>query len=230
MGTDGFWSLLTRLGESQILLPAMAVALAWIGFGGQPGLARRWLAATAVAAALTTLTKVAFFGYEIGYAPLNYTGISGHAMFGAAVWPVLLLVVVAPTSAARRAATVAAGYALAAVLAYSRVRVGAHSPVESLIGFGLGSLASAWVLQGGVDWRRRAPVWLAAALALWFAALPPTAPEAPTHDWVIQLSLAISERPQPYRRWEMHRDWRRAFRQQQMQARPAASVRAAAAR
>jgi hypothetical protein len=226
LGMHNFWSLLTRLGESQILLPAMAVGLAWLWTTGKRELAQRWLAATAVAAALTTLTKVAFLGYEIGYAPLNYTGISGHAMFAAAVWPILLLVVVPPRSPRRRAWTVGCGYALAAVLAYSRVRVGAHSPFESLIGFGLGSLASAWVLQGGADLRRRAPAWLAAALALWFAALPPAAPEAPTHDWVIRLSLALSDRPEPYRRWQMHRDWRRAFRQQ-MEARATASVRAA---
>lgn len=226
MGSHLFWSLLTRLGESQILLPAMAAALVWLWVTGQPALALRWLAATAVAAALTTLTKVAFLGYEIGYAPLNYTGISGHAMFAAAVWPILLLVIRPPESAPRRAWTVAAGYALAAVLAYSRVRVGAHSPFESLVGFGLGSLASGWVLQQGADARRRAPAWLAAALVLWFLALPPSAPEAPTHDWVIRLSLAVSERPKPYRRWEMHRDWRRAL-QPQAQARAAASVRAA---
>ncbi len=229
MGMHAFWSLLTRLGESQILLPAMAAALLWLWATGQPRLALRWLAATAATAAVTTVTKVAFLGYELGYAPLNYTGISGHAMFAAAVWPVLLLVVWPPASARRRAWTVAAGYALAAVLAYSRVRVGAHSPFESLIGFGLGSLASGWVLQRGVEGQRRAPAWLAAALVLWFIALPPSAPEAPTHDWVIRLSLAVSERPKPYRRWEMHRDWRRAL-QPQAQVLVVPSVRAAAAR
>ena len=225
MGMGTFWSLLTRLGESQILLPAMGAALVWIWVSGRPRLAGRWLAATAVAAALTTLTKVAFFGYEIGFAPLNYTGISGHAMFAAAVWPILLLVVVPPRSTRGRDWTIGIGYALAAVLAYSRVRVGAHSPFEAVVGFLLGGLASSWVLQQGVDLPRRAPAWLGAALALWFAALPPTAPEAPTHDWVIELSLAVSDRAEPYRRWQMHRDWRRAF-QARLQARSAASVRA----
>ena len=43
---------------------------------------------TAAAALITTVTKVAFIGYEVGYAPLDYTGISGHAMFAAAVLPV----------------------------------------------------------------------------------------------------------------------------------------------
>lgn len=228
-----FWELLTRLGESQILLPAMAAAMAWVWWAGRPGLALRWLAATAVAAALTTLTKVAFFGYAIGYAPLNYTGISGHAMFAAAVWPILLLVVVPPRTTRRRDWTVGLGYALAAVLAYSRVRVGAHSPFEAVVGFLLGALASSWVLQHGFDLPRRAPAWLGAALALWFAALPPTAPEAPTHDWVIGLSLAISDQPEPYRRWHMHHDWRRAFQAQihaQTQARTAPSAHTPATR
>ena len=95
------WGLVTRLGEAQILLPAMFVALLWLVLPARtPRTALWWLAGTAVVALITTATKVAFFGYGIGYAPLDFTGISGHAMFAAAVLPVLAGLLAGGTHAA----------------------------------------------------------------------------------------------------------------------------------
>ena len=75
-----WWGQITRLGEAQILLPAMALALLWLWrqAGGRP-LAVAWLLATGVAASITTVSKVAFLGFGIGHAPLDFTGFSGHA-------------------------------------------------------------------------------------------------------------------------------------------------------
>ncbi len=67
-----------------------------------------WLAGTAVAALVTTFTKVAFIGYEVGYAPWDYTGISGHAMFAAAVLPVLASLLAGNASPRWRMGAVAA--------------------------------------------------------------------------------------------------------------------------
>lgn len=209
------WHLFTRLGESQILLPAMAVALLWLLLVARtPRVAAWWLGATAAAAALTTATKVAFFGYEVGYAPLDYTGISGHAMFAAAVLPVLAGLLAGGAAPRRRQAAVAAGYLLAASIAYSRLPVGAHSPVEALVGLALGSLASGLALWASRLPDGRPPVWLAAALVLWMLSLPVGAPPSPTHGWVVRLSLAVSDRAQPYSRHAMHRDHRRELKRQ----------------
>ena len=87
-----FWHPLTRLGEAQLLLPALLLAAVWLARSPGGGrLAGWWLATTGAAALLTTATKVAFIGYGVGYAPLDFTGISGHAMFAAAVLPPLVL-------------------------------------------------------------------------------------------------------------------------------------------
>ena len=88
-----WWGQITRLGEAQILLPAMALALVWLWrqAGGRP-LAVAWLLATGVAASITTVSKVAFLGFGVGHAPLDFTGFSGHAMFAAALMPVLVIV------------------------------------------------------------------------------------------------------------------------------------------
>jgi membrane-associated phospholipid phosphatase len=209
------WHLVTRLGEAQILLPAMAVALLWlVAVARAPRTALWWLGATAAAASITTVTKVAFFGYEVGYAPLDYTGISGHAMFAAAVLPVLAGIVAGGGEPRRRLLAVAAGYALAAVIAYSRLRVGAHSAVEAAAGLVLGSLASALALNAHRLPEMRPPLWLGAALLLWMLSLPVGAPPSPTHGWVVRLSLAVSDRAQPYSRHAMHRDHRRELKRQ----------------
>ena len=213
------WNLFTRLGEAQILLPAMLAALLWLALAARDRRsAWRWAAITFVVALITTVTKVAFFGFEVGYAPLDYTGISGHAMFAAAILPVLCAVAACGTR--WRSAAVAFGYAAAVLVAYSRVPVGAHSPSEAIAGLLLGSLASALVLRFTRLPEKRAPLWLAIALALWVFSLPLSAPPSFTHGMVVKLSLAVSDRKVPYSRWRMHRDWRvkqqRKQREQQM--------------
>lgn len=223
------WHLVTRLGEAQILLPAMLAALLWlVAVARAPRTALWWLGATAVVASITTVTKVAFFGYEVGYAPLDYTGISGHAMFAAAVLPVLAGIVAGGRAPRFRALAVAAGYALAAVIAYSRLRVGAHSTVEAVAGLALGSLASALALNAHRLPDMRPPLWLGVGLLLWMLSLPLGAPPSPTHGWVVRLSLAVSDRAEPYQRWQMHRDHRREMKRRQaarMSAQAAATLR-----
>lgn len=199
----GPWHLLTRLGEAQLLLPLMALAVAWLlSRPGQARTALGWLAAVALAAALTTASKVAFIGYGWGLPALDFTGFSGHAMFAAAVLPPLLRLALGAGGLNLAAAT---GYALAAAVAVSRVQVGAHSWSEVLAGYALGALASSAALMAG-RWPRLAlapavPLVLAAVLA-WGVA---QAPASRTHDWVTRLALASSGRPMPYQRWMLQR-------------------------
>jgi membrane-associated phospholipid phosphatase len=223
--TNGAWSLVTRLGEAQILLPAMFVALLWLVLLARtPRTALWWLAGTAVVALITTATKVAFFGYGLGYAPLDFTGISGHAMFAAAVLPVLAGLLAGGTTPRWRMAAIGAGYLLGALIAYSRLKVGAHSQSEALAGMLLGSLASALALSAHRLPDMRPPLWLGAGLLLWMLSLPVGAPPSPTHGWVVRLSLAVSDRAEPYSRRAMHRDHRR-----EMKRRAAAQTSAKAA-
>lgn len=195
-----FWSLFTRLGELQLLLPLALGAAAWLSRrAGQGALARRWLIGLAAAAALTTLSKLAFMGWGLGSAALDFTGFSGHSMFAASTLPVL-----AWLALRGRPQGFWLGLGLAALVAYSRVHVSAHSVSEALAGFTLGTTASLWALRGQCQLRLAVPVWLpATALALMLLA-PVAAPRSRTHDWVTQLSLQLSGRAQPYTRLELH--------------------------
>ena len=204
------WHLLTRLGEAQIILPVLLVSLAWLLVGrADRQLVACWLGAVAAAAALTLATKVAFIGYGIGVPVLNFTGVSGHAMFAAVVYPLLacLLAVAWPTWLRRTA--LLGGVALAALIAVSRVMVGAHSASEAVAGFALGSLASAMAMAMARQPAARPPVWLPLGLVLWLGVTPVHAPASNTHSAVTRVALSVSGRAKPYTRGEMLRDWQR---------------------
>ena len=206
-GAAWWWAQITRLGEAQILLPAMALALLWLW--RQPGgqrLALAWLLASGVAVAITTASKIAFLGYGIGYAPLDFTGFSGHAMFAAALMPLLLRLALGPRTADGRRRVLILGYLLALAVAVSRVQVGAHSVSEVVTGYGLGAAASALALQAGRWPALPLARWMPLALLAWALLGVVGAPASRTHDLVTRLSLALSGRPQAYQRWEMHRD------------------------
>jgi membrane-associated phospholipid phosphatase len=204
-----FWHQLTRLGEAQLLLPALLLAAAWlVRRPGGARLAGVWLAATTAAALLTTATKVAFIGYGVGYAPLDFTGISGHAMFAAAVLPPLVLLAGSAGSGQHRRALLVVGYGLAIAVAVSRVMVDAHSWSEVVAGAALGALCSGAALASARMPAARLAHGVPVALAAWGLVAVAAAPPSRTHDLVTRLALAQSGRAQPYQRWEMLRAYR----------------------
>ena len=208
--SDSFWRVVTRLGEAQILLPATLALCLWLAWRphARP-LVGWWLALLAVAASVTTLSKIAFLGWGIGSATLDFTGVSGHAMFAAATYPLLLGAVFAQQPVGWQRVAVGTGVALALLVAASRVMVGAHSVSEVVAGAAVGGLVSAWALSRGHLPRARVPVLLPLALAIWLGVTPAHAPPSHTHSFVTRLSLALSGRDHAYTRRDLHRAQRR---------------------
>ena len=200
------WPVVTRLGEAQILLPAALALCAWMAFrpSARP-LVAWWLALLTLATLVTTVTKVAFLGWGLGSAALDFTGISGHAMFAAAVYPLLLGLEASGRAAAWQRLAFACGVAVALLVAVSRVMVGAHSVSEVVAGVAVGGVASAWALRRGHLPTVRVPWLLPAALAAWLALTPAHAPPSRTHGWVTRLSLGLSGRTEPYTRRDLRR-------------------------
>jgi len=197
------WQLFTRLGEAQILLPAMAAAALWLArTPATRACAGRWVLSGSAVATLTLASKVAFIGFALGVAAIDFTGFSGHAMFAALVLPVLARSAAEPSA---RGLAVTAGYVLAAALALSRVVTDEHSVSESVSGFALGAAASAWTLWRGAAPASPLPRLLLLALAIWLLTLPAAAPPSRTHDWVTSLSLRVSGHARPYTRNDLHR-------------------------
>ena len=105
------WSTITPLGESLILLPAVGVLAAWL-WPRERGveLVARWLVAVALAAGVTAASKIAFMGWGLGSARFNFTGVSGHTMFAAAVYPLLLRTAVSSGPPQYHRASILLGY------------------------------------------------------------------------------------------------------------------------
>lgn len=199
------WKLVTRLGEAQILLPVFFAVLGWLLLRQRaPRVALTWFVCVSVATLLTTITKVAFIGWGVGYAPLDFTGISGHAMFAASLMPILAAAAASTARPAWRKGALLLGYGAALVIAVSRVVVHAHSASEAVAGMALGSLTSAAALSLTGAPRSHAPKWMLAVSLLWFVVTPVSAPRSLTHDWVTRLSLVLSGHPAPYTREMMH--------------------------
>ena len=199
------WQLFTRLGEAQILLPAAAlVGLSLLGRPAGRALVLRWWGWLAGAVLLTTTSKLAFIGWGLGSARWDFTGISGHAMFSAAIYPVLLAVLWPPRWSKARSAGAWVGAALAVAVSVSRVVVEAHSVSEAVAGtlVGAGAGAVAWRLG---TLRSGLAVWLPPLIALWLLATPVVAPPSRTHSMVTRWALALSGHAQPCTRVQLHR-------------------------
>lgn len=200
------WLWITRLGEAQLLLPALLAA--GLGVVRIPALrmpALRWLGLLGLAVLATTLSKVAFIGWGVGLAALDFTGISGHAMFAAAVGPALLGTALSRAGAGGRWLGFGAGVALAFVVGVSRWVVGAHSVSEVVAGLLTGALVwPSTVALLRLPELRVSPL-LPLAVAAWLSWTPSHAPASQTHAAVTRLALALAGHDSPYRREHLWR-------------------------
>ena len=203
-----FWHAITRLGEAQVMLPAALALLLWLAL--RPAarlLVWWWLGMMVLAVSITTATKIAFIGYGFGWAALDFTGVSGHAMFAAVVYPLLFLVLNSARPVGWQRAALVLGYGLALLVGISRVMVGAHSPSEVVAGLLLGGAASAAAIAMAHTPAIRMPAWLPVAVVASVLVLGVNAPPSRTHDLVTRISLVLSGRSAPYTRHEMLRNW-----------------------
>jgi hypothetical protein len=164
-----------------------------------------WIGATALAAFLTTASKVAFIGWGIGSARWDFTGISGHAMFAAAVYPLLAVTLTARFSPVWQKLTFIFSLVLVVLVGVSRVVVGAHSGSEVLAGLVTGSLVVASVMTRNHVPYAAMSYFVPAIVALWLMLAPVHAPQLPTHALVTRLALYLSGHQHPYTRFEMLR-------------------------
>jgi membrane-associated phospholipid phosphatase len=205
------WHAITRLGEAGIALPVALALGAWLLISARSVRpASSWFVPLALAALVTTISKVAFLGWGIGIASIDFTGFSGHAMFAAAIYPMLSYAMTHQLHARGRrglhALSLAAGYALAALIAISRVKVEAHSVSEAAAGFALGAAASACALWLTEHARHRIPgAWIGVALTSLLLTMPVHASPSITHSLVTRLALTLSQRSVPFEREDLHR-------------------------
>lgn len=185
------WRTLSTLGDSRWLLP-MALVLLFTLPPTDRALKCRWLIAIALTATVTLASKLAFMGWGVGIKSLHFTGFSGHAAMSSVVYPVVGAILAGPNRAHRRIG-LAAGCALAAAIAWSRIPLHAHSLSEIVAGLTLGLGCGAWAMRiTPPSGRPRAIVVVAAMVA--GVILPLSLPDIHTHQLVIALAKFVSGR------------------------------------
>lgn len=166
---------------------------------------RVWLPSLALAVVVTLASKLLFFGWGVGNAWLDFTGVSGHAVLAASILPVFCHGLLLGAQRRVRVAGVVFGLMLAAAVGVSRVALAAHSWSEVIAAWLLGGAVSALALQAmrPGDARSHWPA-RAAPFLLLLALAPGGGTYLPTHAWEVDLSLWLSGRARPYTRAHLH--------------------------
>ncbi|MNC14152.1 PAP2 superfamily protein [compost metagenome] len=197
-----FWEGLSSLGDSRVLLPLSAVLLLSLAAPQRP-MKWRWAITIAAVALLTLTSKIAFMGWGVGIASLDFTGISGHAAMSSTIYPTALWMLACGRSQ-RPWAWALAGVGLALAIAVSRLPLRAHSVSEIVAGLILGLLATLAVLRSqGFRASARIIRNSSAALAITIAAaVPLLLADLHTHDLVKSLATALSGRERALDRYD----------------------------
>ena len=194
------WQFITRFGETSLLLPGAMLITAWLFHTRAIASAWRWFLSFGVAAAMVLVSKLAFMGWGIGSAALDFTGFSGHSMMAASVLPALLYLLV-PNAWQRLAFGAGCmGMLLALLVGFSRLELDAHSSSEVLSGLILGFGVSLPFILSSSRPVRSAPVVAASLVLVLLLAVPVTGVAAPTHHWLEVLATRLAGRDKPFQR------------------------------
>jgi len=200
-----YWALLSFLGDSALMLPAAVLITLWLVVRRETRpLAWRWMLAIGFGGGLVAVSKIAFMGWGLGSASLDFTGFSGHTALATSVWPVLLWLSASRCNATLRWLFVALGWLLAAMIGISRLALDAHSLAEVVFGFVLGFLVSVYFLslrQPSARPHFRSTLLMAflvlPALVAWRA-------PAPTQDLLELIAVRLAGIKTPHTREDLH--------------------------
>jgi membrane-associated phospholipid phosphatase len=150
---------LTNLGDAAVVLPVAALILLWLlDLAGQR-IAVLWCCSLLVAGGGTALLKIYIDACSVPVAGLDSP--SGHTGMSTFVYGGLALMIGTETASWRRLAVGAAGAALVATIALSRVLLGAHDVIEVVVGLLIGGTALALFAHFyvGVPMERAQRIW-----------------------------------------------------------------------
>lgn len=196
------WQLITHFGESAFLLPCACFLYAWMRWHGATGVARQWMLAFTATALVVLASKLAFMGWGIGSASLNFTGFSGHAMMAASILPLACYIAMPDRRPGLGLLAALGGVLMALAVGVSRLALQAHSLSEVASGLTLGFLVSLpIVVRHGVPRSPRTMLAMCAMLAA-LIVLPTGGLAGATDVMVQELAMFLSGRDHLYHRGE----------------------------
>ena len=204
------WQSVSFFGDSTVLLPSAGLLFIILLLSKHSfALAWQWGTLFAVTGGVVAASKLAFMGWGIGIRDIDFTGFSGHSALSAAFWPIFLWLLTPRCIPSLRVIFAAVGYAIALLVAVSRLEIHAHSVSEVIAGMLLGSAASALFLlvqMRGSDHRSVQISWgSAACLILIPAVLLHTGAKAPTQSLLGHIAVALGPLDKPFTRTDLHR-------------------------
>ncbi|MEN5099560.1 phosphatase PAP2 family protein [Stenotrophomonas sp. TWI809] len=194
---QSLWLFLSQLGDSRLLLP-LSLVLILFGTQGDSALRVRWTIGLAIAGGLSLVSKLAFLGWGIGWAHLDFTGFSGHATMTAAIYPVALYLTLRGRVRLPLAGAVA-GALLSAAISYSRLPLNAHSVSEVVSGWLLGMAVSSIALRGRSNGFVTPFPTIAGAILVGTMTIMMLS-TVRTHDLVLRLATGLSGRTEVFTR------------------------------
>lgn len=202
-----WWQNLSLLGSLVVTGPIGVAIAVWLLAGNSWRLTLAWCLLFGIGMAAVVLTKVAFIGWGVGVESVEFAGFSGHAMRAAAVFPVAFFLAARHAGAPARNWALAAGVALAILIAVSRVFVQAHSVSEAVTGCILGLAVAAGFVWFASTEGHLALSRVLVALCIPVLVIAPRVEPVPTEMWVTRLALMLSGRERPYTRhmWQPSR-------------------------
>lgn len=218
------WQTLGAIGSLAVTGPIGVAIAFWLLAGRSWCLTLSWCLLFGIGMGLVVMTKVAFLGWGVGVASVEFAGFSGHAMRSAAVFPVAAFLAFRSSGVAAQRLALLAGVALAVLIAVSRVHTGAHSVSESVTGCLLGlAVAAAFIWQAN-DAQHMALSRVLVALCIPVLLVAPRVDPVPTEEWMERLAMYLSGRDQPYTRqiWQVQgqgQDLRQDLLRQDLRAR-----------
>ena len=189
------WMQISKIGSSNVMLPAAVAIAVWLMAGGARRLFLYWCLLFAGTLLLVAASKIAFVGWGIGIEEIDFTGFSGHAMRSAAIIPTLFYVIVRQQAFALRWPAAIAGVGVAALISLSRVQLHFHSVSEALSGSLLGLAACLYFIWQAENTSQ--PGLSRALLACSFVLLLTASfsKPVPTEDLIASTALWLSGHP-----------------------------------
>jgi membrane-associated phospholipid phosphatase len=196
-----WWEYLSLIGSVAVTGPVGIAIAVWLLLGKSWRLSLAWCLLFCGGMAVVMATKIAFYGWGIGVAAVDFAGFSGHAMRAAAVYPVafyLCLRGVGPRAGYRAAAV---GVLLAVLISVSRVVVQAHSVSEALTGFLLGlAVAGLFIWYVSTEGHLAVSRVLVAMCMPILLIMPLHGDAIHAERWIAQIAMLLSGHDRPFSR------------------------------
>ena len=189
---------LLHLGDIELTLPLAVATGVWLLAARAWRAAAAWTVLYGGTIALVGGSKIAYMGWGIDIAVLDFKAFSGHAAGVTAVYPVLGYLLCRPAGRSAGLAAAGAGLALGLVMAVALVGQDEHAVAEAAAGWLLGACASVGtVYQSEPQGVAPGPAAALCAVAL-FCVSALLMQSAHVGYWMIKVALALSGKTRPY--------------------------------